>query len=106
MIIIVPKIEQYSQNAAIEFYENHATEDVYIETYGFKSYAHLFYSKKRLQKNKKHTNETWLLSGKADKTVYFVTKITKEKEFTEKFPKFKKMYGKNGFSFFVLNKKQ
>ena len=74
-LIIAPRIEHYSQHAAIEFYTYLQGKDCYVETIGFKSYAHLFYSKKQEQKNNNSYDREWLLSGKIDKPTYFVSKI-------------------------------
>ncbi len=104
MSIIVPKIEAYSQNAALEFYEKHQNEDAYIETYNFKSYAHLFYSKKQKALSRTAESKYQLLTSENDKTCYFIMKITSEKEFSQNYPTFTKLYDKNGFSFFVKEK--
>lgn len=45
-VLIAPKVEQYTQGAAIEFYEKHVGKGIPVETIGFKSYAHLFYTKR------------------------------------------------------------
>ena len=103
LIFIVPKIEGYSQNAALEFYKSHAGEQVYITTYGFKSYAPLFYAQKPMLTNDLHTNQEWILNGETDKPVFVVTKNIKEKEFFQTFPHFRKLYAKNGFVFFEKN---
>ena len=42
---VVPKIEQYSQGPAIEFYKSVQSENKYLTTVGFKSYAHYFYGR-------------------------------------------------------------
>jgi len=101
LIFIAPKIEKYSQNAAIEFYKSKLDEDCYIEPLGFKSYAHLFYSKKRIPTNLKSHDKQWLLKGKIDKPAYFVTKINKKTREMEKYPKLEVLYEKNGFVFLV-----
>ena len=100
MVIVVPKIEAYTQKAAIEFYQSHQDEDCYIKTIGFKSYAHLFYGKTKKQSNINSHNKDWQLTGKLDKKIYFVTKIDKANELT-KYPQIKKLYAKNGFVFFM-----
>jgi hypothetical protein len=100
MIWIVPKIEAYSQRAAIEFYETKAAEKAYITTYGFKSYAHLFYAKKPIPLNLNHSNVDWLLNENTEQNVYVVTKNFKAKEFENTYPNFKKLYKKNGFVFY------
>jgi 4-amino-4-deoxy-L-arabinose transferase-like glycosyltransferase len=106
MIVIVPLIEQYSQNAAIEFYKKIAKEDCYLDTYGFKSYAIYYYFDKKEAPKGKVILTNWLLTGDVDKPVYFVCKNFSEKEFRENYPDFKKVASKNGFVFFRKEKKQ
>ncbi|MDX2444515.1 MAG: glycosyltransferase family 39 protein [Bacteroidales bacterium] len=101
MLIIVPKVEQYSQNAAIEFYENISSEDCYVQTWGYKSYAQYFYAKKPQPEDSRSQDLEWLLSGNVDKTVYIVTKNIRESKFTKENPNFSRLYEKNGFVFFV-----
>ncbi len=124
-IFIVPKIEEFSQGPAIEFYESMQGKDVYVTTLGFKSYGHYFYTlfpprskndeiealkndyKKSLTTPHSYdanevnslTND-WLLKGKIDKDVYIVTKINKRKEM-ERYIGINFMYNKGGFDFYV-----
>ncbi len=128
-LFIVPKIEQFSQGPAIEFYESLQNKDVYITTIGFKSYGHFFYSKMH-PRNKKDgiqkikiaylnnlkspkdydpseanslTNE-WLLKGNIDKDVYLVTKITKREEMKQ-YTDLRFIKNKGGFDFYVRQPK-
>jgi len=96
---IVPKIEKYSQAAAIDFYKSKSNEDCYVEVYGFKSYAYLFYTNKQLPTNQNHSNLEWLLTGEVDKPVYIVGKITSEDEI-KKYTTLEKIGEKNGFVFY------
>jgi 4-amino-4-deoxy-L-arabinose transferase-like glycosyltransferase len=100
-LIIAPRIEKYSQGAAIEFYEHLQNKDCYVTTLGFKSYAHLFYSRKQEQQNGNSSNNDWLLKGLIDKPVYCVSKITSVKDVVKDYPDLKELYRKNGFVFFV-----
>jgi len=45
MLLIVPRIEAYSQRPVVEFFKSVNHQDAYLETIGYKSYAHLFYGK-------------------------------------------------------------
>jgi 4-amino-4-deoxy-L-arabinose transferase-like glycosyltransferase len=75
LISVVPKIESYSQAPAINFYKSLAGKDVYITTFGFKSYAQFFYFQK--QPTVVHPDELdYLVHGPIDKPAYFVTKVT------------------------------
>lgn len=98
-LMITPRVEPYSQGAAIEFYEYLQGKDCYVETLGFKSYAHLFYSHKQPQSNPRHVDTDWLTKGETDKPAYFVTKITYLDEMKEFYPQLKEIYRKNGFVF-------
>lgn len=98
--VIASRIEQYSQGAAIEFYQYLQEEDCYIETFGFKSYAYLFYSSKKEPLNKDSYKTDWLLKGDIDKPAYFVSKITSVNSILQENPGLKEIYRKNGFVFF------
>lgn len=106
MIFIVPRIEQYSQNAAITFYQKISEEDCYLDTYGFKSYAIYYYFNKQNPKNEKSYNQEWLLNGEIDKPVYIVCKNTSGEAFANTYKDFKKIESKNGFVFFKRDLKK
>ena len=99
-----PKIEAYSQNAAIEFYKSFEGKDVYVHTLGFKSYAYLFYARKQPFASPQYIHdgqidEQWLLTGKLDHPAYFVAKIQDAKQYMN-LPQLEKTGEKNGFVFF------
>lgn len=94
-----PKIEAYSQRAAIEFFKVLQGKDAYVKVLGYKSYAHLFYSKKMPQANDNHYNEEWLLTGDVDKPTYFVCKLMQADKYRA-MPQLEEMGAKNGFVFF------
>jgi hypothetical protein len=96
--IIVPKVERYSQGAAIDFYEERKGEDCYVTPLGYKTYAHLFYVQKQRPQNEKSYDMEWLLTGDIDKPVYFVSKVDREDRFSG-YPQLKELYRKNGFVF-------
>ncbi|MDB5283727.1 MAG: glycosyl transferase family 39, partial [Bacteroidota bacterium] len=89
MTFIIPRVEQYSQAAMIEFLESKKNEDCIIESAGFKSYAQYFYPARR-----EPTPEDSL------KPHYRVTKVNKVDELKYYLPKAKELYRKNGFVFF------
>jgi hypothetical protein len=95
--VIVPKVERYSQGAAIDFFIQRQGEDCYVHTLGYKSYGDLFYTQKERPANPNSYSEEWLLTGNIDKPVYFVTKVDREDKY--KFPELKELYRKNGFVF-------
>ncbi len=100
-ILIVPKVEKYSQGAAIEFYKSLIGKDCYIMPLGFKSYAHLYYSKKQPKPIAIDNNLGWYLNGEVDKPTYFVAKITSKQHLQDNYPHLKVLYEKNGFVFYT-----
>ena len=126
IMVIAPKVEQYSQHAAIEFYKMCAKNNYYVETISFKSYATLFYGqlKNDLKTNKefndfaairdaelraKGINTTtyyglyfrqWLADGNIDRPAFFVAKCT-EPDLAITYPHLKEVYRQNGFIFLV-----
>ncbi len=101
LLFILPKVEAYSQNAALEFFESISGEDCYVDTWGYKSYAHLFYSKKPPPGPGRTDRKELLLTGPIDKKVYFSVKNYRAEEFQSTYPLFTRLYEKNGFVFFA-----
>lgn len=111
IVLVVKKIESYSQLAAIEYYQEHADEDVYIQTIDHKTYADLFYGKLEQENRPKvedYSNyqqrtewENWLLKGDIDKPVYFLSKNKSDKRLRDA-AEFgvEKIGEKNGFVFY------
>jgi len=98
---LVPKIEYMIQGEAINFYKEKGKEDAYLNSYGFKSYATLFYGKKRQGNSFESTSEKWLLGGEIDKPVYLVSHaIDKRLKVLDTVPDLKMLYTKNGYAFF------
>ncbi len=110
-----PKVESYSQRAAIEYFQSLAGKDVYVHPLGYKSYAHLFYSSKTRSANPNYyhlvqsdvgasiiqePNEHWLLTGALDKPAYFICKVTDAADW-RKLPQLQELGAKNGFVFFT-----
>lgn len=96
--ILIPKVEQYSQGAAIDFFIQHRGEDCYMQTLGYKSYGDLFYAEKTKPDDERSYDMNWLLTGDIDKPVYFVTKINKVDNYKD-YKDFEELYRKNGFVF-------
>jgi 4-amino-4-deoxy-L-arabinose transferase-like glycosyltransferase len=104
LIFYVPNIERYSQGAAIDFYKSLEGQDCYVETYGFKSYAQYFYSKKMPVSNKESYDIYWLMSENIDKPTYVVTKKKDKAYMLEHYQQMEIISEKNGFIFWK-NKK-
>jgi hypothetical protein len=99
--IIVPKVERYSQGAAIDFFIARQGENCYVHTLGYRSYGDLFYTHKEKPTNLNSYDEDWLLTGPIDKPVYFVTKVDRNDKWEGRpqYPELKELYRKNGFVF-------
>jgi len=108
-----PKVEGYTQRAAINFFEGFAGKDVYVHPLGYRSYANLFYTRKHASVNPQYVhirtdekgrktpeaNAHWLLYGKPDKPTYFICKINDSVEYATN-PQLKMLGSSNGFVFF------
>ncbi len=81
MLLIVPRVEAYSQRAAIEFFSSVSDQDAYLETMGYKSYAHLFYGQLKINLTLMAHDKNWLLTGKIDKPAYFAIKVHRKEKF-------------------------
>jgi 4-amino-4-deoxy-L-arabinose transferase-like glycosyltransferase len=103
ILVFTPKIEAYSQRAAIEFYKTLDDRDVYVTTLGFKSYAHLYYSKVQPYSDDRAVEQEWLLEGDTDKPVYIVFKIQRKERYLTEYPQLELLYEKNGFVFTKVN---
>ncbi|MFA5806247.1 MAG: glycosyltransferase family 39 protein [Melioribacteraceae bacterium] len=103
--VAMPKIEKHVQGAVIDFYESIINKDVYVNVFGMKSYAHLFYSKKKYENSAASLNmtqndyEVWLKEGKVDKPVYFICKI-QDKDDCMRLPDIELIKEEGGFVFF------
>lgn len=97
--IILPKIESFSQGTAIRFFESIAGKDAYVTTYGYKSYAQYFYAAQPCGLSDKRNDTQWLLSGKIDKPVYFVSKVTNRE--LDAYPDITFLKSEGGFRFYV-----
>ncbi|MFM1912687.1 MAG: Lipid 4-amino-4-deoxy-L-arabinosyltransferase [Bacteroidota bacterium] len=77
-ISLLPRVEGYTQRTLIDFCEAKAFQDVYVETIGFKSYAHYLY----FEKQKKSIDAESLLNAKKlDKPAFFIMKNTVEDKY-------------------------
>jgi 4-amino-4-deoxy-L-arabinose transferase-like glycosyltransferase len=117
MLHFTPKIEGYSQRAAIDYFKSFEGQDIYVQVLGYKSYAHLFYTRKEKPANplyyKKEIiptkegasiasyvpNEQWLLTGQVDKPAYFICKSPDADTF-RRMPTLVETGARNGFVFF------
>lgn len=99
LIAFSPRIERFSQGAAIDFYKERVGEEHYLITHGFKSYAQYFYTQKQpLGKEEAYTRK-WLYYGEIDRPVYIVSKINKADQVAI-LPDIIEIKRENGFVFF------
>jgi hypothetical protein len=95
-----PRIEQYSQHAAIEFFKSLKGQDVYVETVGYKSYGPYFYFGVKPGNRKESKDEQWLLTADLDKPAYLVTRLNKkDRVLAAHGQRLVILYEKNGFVF-------
>ena len=104
LYFFIARIEAYSQRAAVEFFEERIGEDCYVESFAYKTYVKLFYSRKPPLDNPKSYELEWLLSGPIDKDVYIITKVHKT-QLLEPYKELKEIGRKNGFVFYKRNRK-
>lgn len=99
LYFFINRIEGYSQRAAIAFFEARQGETCYVITRNYKSYAHLFYTRKPPVTDERAHDEQWLLHGDIDRPVYMVCKITSADEVSA-IPTLREIERRNGFIFF------
>ncbi len=126
-ILLVPKVENHVQGSIIKFYKSLKKQNIYIETVGFKSYAHYFYTQKPqpderdslsintlkfcrsegfnddgnwTEEQRNAVNgfqKNWFLNGLNDKPVYLVFKSNR-KEDMDTNKRFSKVLEEGGYS--------
>lgn len=106
-VLILPRIADITQNAAIHFFEEKSTEDAFLMVDGYKSYAHLFYGRIQPFPHPEIPPEergAWMARGPIDRPVYLVTKARRSEapDFSDVwFPEFEILGRKGGFDFFL-----
>ncbi len=95
-----PRIEEYAQGPAIEFYEQFQGTDTEVRVLGFKSYAHLFYTRKMPGNLDDKLTEESYLKGELDAPVYFVSKVDRIEKYSD-VDDLEELYRKGGFVFLV-----
>lgn len=96
----VGRIEKYSQNAAVKFFEQQQNEEVYVTSFGYKSYVPWFYARVMPYGNPKAADDRWLLFGDTDRPVMISTKLTSRQKINEQIPDAEFQYEENGFLFY------
>ncbi|MDR2425236.1 MAG: glycosyltransferase family 39 protein [Prevotellaceae bacterium] len=98
-VLVVGRVEAYSQRAAIEFFESKNSENCYLLTMYYKSYAQYFYGKTRHSMSEGMNR---LQNGDNSVPVYVSTKNIYKDRILKEFPQLKILYEKNGFVFLQL----
>lgn len=94
----IKNVEKYSQAAPIAFFESFQGRDVYVQPMHYKTYAHLFYSRKQ-PPMKPEPSIGQLIYEEVDKEVFISTKIHKAPLLRE-IEGLEELESKNGFVFF------
>lgn len=110
ILLILPKIELYVQNAPIEFFKSLKGKTCYVELLDVPNlkYSHLFYTQKPPELSRNVNNivskteySDWLLKGNIDLPAYFVTKVSEIEKYRNNYPDIEILYAKNGYAFLV-----
>ncbi len=100
VVYIVPRVEKYSQGSIIKFYESMQGKDIYVYPL-FKSYAHLFYTRKPPYLKSLSADKILKCSSDVKKDShekYIVIKAKNAKEVESRYKSIlKKVFGKGGF---------
>ena len=99
ILVVTPRIESYSQRAAIDFFESKNDASVYIQNLNYKSYAPLFYTKKTMEHSE--ISKDSLLYGHIEKDACFIFKNIHQESIFNTYPQLEKLYEKNGFVFAI-----
>ncbi|MBO9638273.1 MAG: glycosyltransferase family 39 protein [Siphonobacter aquaeclarae] len=98
--LFINRIEGYSQEAAIRFFEQRQGEDCYIVTWAYRSYAPYFYARQQPERNPKSYDKDWVVrSPEVDRPAYVIGKNYVEAEL-DSIPTLQKIGKENGFVFY------
>ena len=103
-IVLVPRIETYSQGAAVAFYRQHRNEAALIITLNFKSYAPFFYAERKPWLGKQLEDSVLRLNAHPEIPVYAVGKIQNQEQDQRADPRLQLLYAKSGFVFYRVNR--
>lgn len=105
IVLFVPKIESYSQEALIEFCKSRDPETSYVETIGFKSYAPLFYGQRIPPAFPEISDLSKGFEIPENRELFVVMKITRKQQYLDKYPQLEFLYEQNGYVFTYFNPK-
>jgi len=95
MILIIPKIESYSQASLIEFCKSIDPDKSCVETIG-KSYAPLFYGKRISPSFPDISDLSNPITIPENRELFIVLKITRKQQYLEKYHQLEYLYEKTG----------
>ncbi|MFA5327571.1 MAG: glycosyltransferase family 39 protein [Prolixibacteraceae bacterium] len=98
MMVLLPKIEKYSQGAAIDFITELKDQNVWISTLGYKSYATYFYSEKNGRACESIDENGCLLEGTPTRDIYFIVKVTSVDHLLSTYPQLELVKKDGGFA--------
>jgi hypothetical protein len=100
MLLFVSRIESYTQGGPVAFYKELSSKNVYVKSL-FKSYADLFYSRKKPSAPPESADKNWLLEGPIDRSAYFVARSTQARRYDDPRYGLKKLKEEFGFVYYV-----
>lgn len=100
----IGRIEGISQATAMRFFERAQGQNVYVKTYGYHSYGPFFYTQKPPVTNPNSYQLDWLLRGRIDKDVLFVSHAEDQPTLLDSLPDVRKTGQENGFIFYRRHK--
>jgi len=95
LIFFIGRIEAYSQNSYVEFAKTLQGKKAYVISSGFKSYVHLYYTR-RMPEDKPGIDQYTMLNKKVDRDVYVFGKKNMESYWDGR-DDFLKLGSKNGY---------
>ena len=98
--LFIGRIEGISQGAAMRFFEQSRGQNVYVRTYGYRSYGPFFYTRKPPVTNPNQYSDDWLLHGRIDKDVLFIRKSSTAPTHLDSLPNVRRTGEENGFMFY------
>ena len=100
VLLFVPRIEGYSQRAAIDYFKSLRGQMAEVYPLGYKSYAHLFYAQKPPGMSAASDGgPDWYLYQPTQRPVYFIAKVPDTARWAA-MPQLRKIGEANGFVFF------
>ena len=84
----------------MRFFEQSRGQNVYVRTYGYRSYGPFFYTRKPPVTNPNQYSDDWLLHGRIDKDVLFIRKSSTAPTHLDSLPDVRRTGEENGFMFY------